>query len=308
MKKEFYSCQSSIGNLSYGTSIMKKYIILSLIVVFGFIHSYIQAADVFSDGKKVFDLTQADIDNSTAEFTSDAYVKGLWVDYVSSTTIVINIGEARSNHKYFIVDAPVTQILLTVTSATNVHNVYISDSDSTFPSSPVFYDSTTDPIQLASQGGGYYNSTSQNDRLIVPLFSFTSAVLHPFEGSPAKTILFVSDAARFEGNAGAPDSTFQTPNNEPGANWIPISASHVRIGGQSRDTGGDGTITGVATLETAAANNVFFSELLWYSTGGGFEQFNAWLPIGPSRDLRWWGADNDDDVVIIYYFGYRYDI
>jgi hypothetical protein len=235
-----------------------------------------------------------------------SYISGCWVDYVNTTTVTINVGEGWCNDHYFGVTAAFNYASANwntnaagVGSATLVTYIYIDDSGSTYPNSLTVYSSTNTPTQDGELGGGWYCPTSTADRLIGSVPS-TGGVIVVFENAEGWRLIGWKNAAYSTlGSAMNPSGGWQAPDDAELAERVSAAAASGLV--QFYNTDSANVSFYVAPKEAADAG---LSIWLFMSRHGTSGERTYRVPLGPSRNLRFTGEDNDDNNLYFYFYGY----
>lgn len=229
--------------------------------------------------------------------THNGVIFGTYVTYKSSTEVYITSGSGRCNGNEW---NHFTESSLNLSSVLPAGEdflyIYVDDSASSYPSSPVFIGSTTEPAWSNSLSG-WYNG---NDRCIGVVWCDSSGNIYEFENNGQLEYISV-------------DLPYATPitDGNPTGNWeslettayIPVNASAVLVRARSQDADGAAYLV-VSTYE----NDFNRLEAQSYKT---YARLIGWLPLdrtkNTSRDLLWYGWDTNDNNVTINLMGFRID-
>jgi hypothetical protein len=218
-------------------------------------------------------------------------IHGAFVDYNDANSVDIAAGYGECNGHYWELTSTTRHDMISL-DVNDFSYIYIDDSASSYPA-PTIIDSTTEPSWSDSKFG-YYNG---DDRCIGVVWSQYDSTIKHFVGIPDLKIINC-DAT--------PIRTVLTNGNPTGAGeflettaYIPKNAIAVRIHAWNKDTGGDCLVKVYA-----------------YGSGGSHLQASGyngtatvvgWIELGrnSSRDLGWYGPDDDDNGYTIEVESYQ---
>jgi hypothetical protein len=103
-------------------------------------------------------------------------IKGLVLKYVDTDTIYLTAGYGECNGHYFTLASDELYDLTSLGSTEGFHYIYIDDSASSYPSTPVFIDSTVEPA-WSDTLQGLYNGY---DRCVGVVWSFGNSSIVNF--------------------------------------------------------------------------------------------------------------------------------
>jgi len=178
MKKEFYSCHASTGKLSYATSIMKK-VLLYCILICGLVQIDVQAADVFSDGKKQVDLTSVYLLDGTQPMTADGNTGGnKWTNSATGTAPadLATVAQTENFANLTNITFHLAQFDPVPTNAVNQNIVRSGkfETASTFDE----FDTHTSTNTVTFDFVTWSNATNANDDFTIVITGVVSAVTH----------------------------------------------------------------------------------------------------------------------------------
>jgi len=222
-------------------------------------------------------------------------IKGMALKYVDTDSIYITAGYGECNGHYFTLASDELYNLSSLGSTEGFHYIYIDDSTSSYPSTPVFIDSTVEP-EWSNSLFGWYNGY---DRCIGVVWSFGNSSIVKFDtlenGNLVEYILMESNYKYLISNA------------NPTGNWVfleataytPVNAKKIKIGTYERD------LDNVCNLYVSSYEGKSIGEV---RAGGyaGSDYSNDYVILGASRDLAWNGQDDDDNVTFITVLGFIY--
>ena len=219
---------------------------------------------------------------------------GAYVTYKSSTEITVTAGSGRCNDTFWEISSSTDVNLSGVLPAEeDFLYIYIDDSASSYPT-PTIIGSTTEPA-WSDSNIGWYNG---DDRCIGVVWCDTYGNIVWFQNNSNLETMTAPKIARvLEG--GNPDSTYQTLECTA---YIPVNATAVRVFASNSEADNDAVIVRVHAYETLAnrlstiGRNSTAEVIGWISLGRGW-----------SRDLKWYGYDNDDNSFDIDILGFRID-
>ncbi len=213
------------------------------------------------------------------------------VKYKSSTEIYVTAGSGRCNGTIWENAAETTLDLSSVLPAgTDFVYIYVDDSTSSYPT-PTFIGSTTEPAWSNSLIG-WYNGY---DRCIGAVWCDSVGDIVQFDSNSAGEYI-THDILATPLTNGNPDSTYQSLETTA---YIPKIATGVYVFASNSDTGG-----AVSVAVSSYENNN--SRVLTYGKDEALIVV-GWVPLtrNASRDLRWYGHDNDDNTFNIRIYGFR---
>jgi hypothetical protein len=228
-------------------------------------------------------------DDSGSGAVLDGYIKHCWVNYHSTTSIVVSPGEGYCNGSYFAIESSViTNVAATLTPAHDFLYIYVDDDGSSYPT-PVIIDSTNEPTESATLHG-WYNG---NDRCI-GVVEMTNSIIGVFtnhHGVVLSTEVTLASAMN-------PDGTWQTPDDAEGAAYFPVIADYGLLYGKTLDADSRCSFGCTAVESSGIAN--------WWGSGFYTYQHIEWqggfrIELGASRNLRV-RASNDDDNGSLYLY------
>jgi len=287
---------------------MKKILMIGFCVLFscsvyGIDIGISPQGDVKTLGKETNKWQRIDVE--TSSLSPLGYAKGDAPYYLTTTSVAFSNGSFFANGKY----AVVTNQVYTFTSlaaAQDFHYVYNDFSASTYPSNLVFYDVTTEPTQRVDQGGGWYNSTSINDRVWAALLS-TNGAVELYQFATAGEYIGLTQPINFALNIN-PDNTWQEPNVDNLDNLTPLNVRTVRITAKGQDVNAPCGCT-VTTTELA---NLGGTPLLLGQPARGEIGGTGWhqvhhtgeMSLGKSRQVKVAGGGDDDNVLAAWFNGF----
>lgn len=217
---------------------------------------------------------------------------GAWVKYNTSSSIYVTAGSGRCNDNFWEVTSETSVNLSSVLPAgEDFLYVYIDDSASSYPT-PTFIGSTTEPAWSDSKAG-WYNG---NDRCIGSLWCDSYGNIVEFQNNESQEyITFSPDMIKELVTNGNPNGAWQTVESTA---YIPVNAKSVYLWANNSDLNGE------VFLQVAPYENTHNRIL----ARGYYCQVNTlgWMPLqrGWSRDLKWYGKDDDDNYYLLRVYGY----
>ena len=218
-------------------------------------------------------------------------IHGAFVDYNDANSVDIAAGYGECNGHYWELTST-TRHDMTSLDVNDFSYIYIDDSASSYPA-PTIIDSTAEPDWSDSKFG-YYNG---DDRCIGVVWSQGDSTIIPFVGAPDLKILGYSNGNMKEvlhyGNPTGATQVLETTA------YIPKNAIAVKIHAWNRDNDADCFVK-VWSYE-AGGSHVYGSTYHGQATAIG------WVELGrnSSRDLNWYGQDDDDNGYCIEIEGFQ---
>lgn len=228
--------------------------------------------------------------------THKGLIIGNIVTYKSSTEITITPGSGRCSDTFWETTADTDLNLSSVIPGTeDFVYIYVDDSASSYPT-PTFIGSTTEPTWTAtSTNVGWYNG---DDRCIGVVWFNSYGTIVEFQNNSSCEYIAIDDVIKTPLQNGNPNSTFQTLETTA---YIPVNATAIYLVGRNSDS------SSTVQAQVAPYENTQTSvAALGYNCT---VKAVGWIPIarGFSRDLQWFGLDDDDNNFTIEIFGFRYD-
>ena len=217
-----------------------------------------------------------------------SYIKGLTIDYVSTTSVSIGAGKLIVDGYY----TEVSQNTHTVLnfSNTNYTHLYVS-------SSGVITDSTTEPVLLAD-GTGVNGSL----RFIGSLYCDSASTIERFEASCYDAYYsMIFEVGLQAASAMQPNGGWQTPDEFETSERLPIDAIKLLFRLDFQDAN-SATAAWIATKERAAYCAT--SQGDYHGQGYNLGVFTAILDLQDSQDVRIGGVGNDDPNLNLYIKGF----
>jgi hypothetical protein len=249
-------------------------------------------------------------------------ISGVTPVYLNTSQITITAGYGQAYDTDFTLAADATHTMTSLAAGADQHYIYIDYSASTFPASPAFIDSTTEPtFDVARQG--WYKAT--NDRCIGVVYSDDGlATVIPFVLTPISdtvqdinVLALSTNTTRIEYNDNTNsignNALWQIPNTEL-STVVPVNAIGATL---MLSTGNGANFAGmfVTTKEFADIDNPPTLYLLDFSIPGAEDEMyppaatfghngdggvdgtdDTWAvwgytPLGPSRNIRFLQTD-----------------
>jgi hypothetical protein len=218
---------------------------------------------------------------------------GAYVKYKSSTEIYLTAGSGRCNGTEWEIAAETTINLYTVLPAgEDFLYIYIDDSASSYPT-PTIIGSTTEPAWSDSKIG-WYNG---DDRCIGTVWCDSNGNIFEFQNNMRQEYFVKAANIKQLISTGNPSSTWQSLEATA---YIPINADAVRLYAKNSDSG-----NAVQVCVGSYENNI--DRIENYSGPGTYAIARGWvfLERNASRDLQWYGLNDDDNLFMINIIGYR---
>ncbi len=223
---------------------------------------------------------------------------GCYVKYKSSTEVYITAGSGRCNGTIFENGAETTLDLTSVLPAgEDFVYIYVDDSASSYPT-PTFIGSTTEPAwNSTSPTIGWYNG---DDRCIGVVWVDSLGNIQEFTNNSMQEYYTVDSSIGSPLVNGNPDGTYRSLES---TNYIPINATAVRVYGVNKDSGANVRVA-VASLENT---NDRIEAYEYGSSGTIVASARGWITLkrGASRDLQWFGDNDDNNDFDVHIQGFR---
>lgn len=221
------------------------------------------------------------------------YINGAYVVYNSSSYITVKAGNGECGGSAWEITSDTSVDLSSVLPAgEDFVYIYIDDSASTYPT-PTIIGSTTEPTWSDSYIG-WYNG---GDRCIGVVWVNSYGNIEDFQNNNRLEYLLIDVNLKNVLENGNPNGSWQTLETTA---YLPVNATAVCVYIQNSDSA-NSVRSIVAVLETT---NDFIEAR---DNSGGTCGAKGWLFLerGASRDLKWYGYDNDDNSFFIGITGFR---
>ena len=219
----------------------------------------------------------------------DNAIWGTYVTYKSSTDIYITVGSGRCNGSQWELTTETTLDLYSVLPAgEDFLYIYVDDSASSYPA-PTFVGSATEPAWSDSKVG-WYNG---DDRCIGVVWCDSNGNIVQFQNNSSHE--YFTDAYYKQVlTSGNPNGAWQTVEATA---YLPINATAAHIYADNTDSSLVSVM--VSSYENQSATIIGYTSVVAIA--------NGWLPLArnASRDLRWFGQDNDDNNFVVRINGFR---
>ena len=284
---------------------------------------FLVTTNTFSENGGPVVTTNSLSDNLTAIGISSGSgdAVGFWPTYVDTNTITIGVGEVSvagsSYQSYSVITQDVTGL---PNSTIGITYGYLDDSLST-GSVVTVYTATNKPAEFLGRIG-YYNSAISND-LVLFAIPFTNSALSGFTCNKSGDLIHPYDDKMACATNMNPNSKWQVPDLAESSTFLPVNASHVYLamnGDESVQqqmfcaattyemTNSFQGVTGAWTLPSGSNHTFAGGAMLLLSassdTGSGIPQ-SGWMPLGPSRNVRIAGEDDDENDLGCSVAGWR---
>lgn len=213
--------------------------------------------------------------------------------YKDSDTITIKPGYGECNGHYWDIMSDTDHDMTSLASGADFHYIYVDGNNSNFPD-PNIFDTTTEPAWSDSKLG-WYNG---NHRCIGVVWSpVSSSTISQFTCNSDQKYSVSTGQPLDNGN---PDDTYQTLEATA---YIPVNAIEFRVYAFNTDYVGTAPHFYVVLFVTTYENPN--SQII----GRGYyvAEIAGWLELerNSSRDLKWYGNDNDDNSFDVHIQGYQ---
>lgn len=244
------------------------------------------------------------------------YADGFVVKYDTTTRVIITAGNFESDGSLFNLAADTTFSPTGLTSASGlvIHGIFLDKSASS-PTVPVFYNasiSTGGAIMIKSltKRGWYHNSGGIVDRLVGLFYKTEAAATIDYHDSIqiGNLIQFNSKSGSLMASAQNPDGSWQTPNNRDGSEECPENTIELQIEIENFDVSSGVTLAATSAESAAVNSNIqdgsFYNQI---GLSGEANVVRAWIPLGPSRNIKIAGDASDFSALICVRTGVKYE-
>jgi len=225
--------------------------------------------------------------------------------YISSYTFVDDDTVTVGDGSYWICNGSLSKL----TSATNVDIssptgpdfYYLYDDDSERSgTTPTLVFSTTEPSFTEATGKiGWYNG---DERCIAVAWVEAGNTIDDFVATivGGSCIRYTFDTAITLASNMNPDGTWQTPDDDAGATYIPIGASQAHIGVSNADAG-----SVIVSAKSAESNTNGTTDAIYYEGYSG-ANIIGWLNLGSSRNMVVFGDNDDNNALSLKLYGWEF--
>jgi len=218
-------------------------------------------------------------------------ISGTFPVYESASSVTITAGYGKCSQAYWQMDTDKTLPLAgSIPSGEDFLYIYIDfASVNSSSDNPAFYGSTTEPVY---ENFGWYKN---KDRCIGVLWINSSGQIVNFQNNSRNEYIGIGPIKRVLEN-GSPGTSYKTLETTA---YVPVNAIGIYIYARNIDADNTSVIM-IAPFENTQSRLVNYSLKSWAATTG-------WLMLerGWSRDIKWYGADNDDNRFRIDFVGFR---
>ena len=228
-------------------------------------------------------------------------IAGFVVKNSSTTAAAITAGNINADGKLYSLASDAVHNMTGLAAGADFHYLYIDD-DASSPPVATIVDSITEPSKDAARGG-WYNG---DDKCIGVVWSpAASATISYFDAAgEEKNITYMyglGDLLQLSGNMD-PDFTWQTPNVTESAAALPVNATKIYIRAESQDLTAPCSFF-AASSELAAVNTAVINGQI-NAVGYGTHGIMGSIILGPSRNIKIAGEDDDDNRLTVYTMGF----
>jgi hypothetical protein len=223
----------------------------------------------------------------------EGYINGAYVVYSSSSYIIVKPGNGECSGTAWEITSDTSVDLSSVLPAgEDFVYIYIDDSASSYPT-PTIIGSTTEPA-WSDSNLGWYNG---DDRCIGVVWVNSYGNIEEFQNNCQLEYIAVDNAVKQVLTNGNPNSSWQTLEATA---YMPVNATAVYTVCSNMDSG-DRVLVLLATYETDSQQQGGRDNY------GGSILTRGWLSLerGASRDLQWYGEDNDNNTFNVWIYGFR---
>ena len=256
------------------------------------------------NGSNVIDATGGGAADGVGD-TNKSYIVGMWCDYVASSSVVFSAGEGYCASAYWRnADNTLTSTVTTINNTNEViHYAYISNS--VLPTLAIYWSTNTPTFNTSYFQ--WMNPAATSDRAIEWALQIKNTnVLYSFI-TPERTIAGINrriwKSSILFCTAMNPDGTWQTPSPRTGATVFPAfpckGGFDLLVGDTTEQTIGVITSLETATLASGITSGDIGQALIGAITWQ-IEMIGISVQLGVSKQIRFYGEDNDNSVLAIY--------
>jgi len=238
-------------------------------------------------------------------YTNQSMIRDCWVHWSDTDTVVITNGEFMANGVYYSIETAITYDMTTLASGSDFHYIYASSAGSS-GTNVIIYDSTVEPVKSETLFG-WYNGNTNADRCLGALLSTNGAATIPQFSRFRDEVFHAGNVGQFQLAANMnPDGTWQTPATRDTDGLTPVFASHVRIRGLGADANSSCQFLVIAKEYTDWATDgpATYGALGLLAGYIRANPFGLLVPLGPSRQIRIRGIDDDDNSLGAHFAGW----
>jgi len=230
-----------------------------------------------------------------------SYISGLLPTYVDADTVTFGTGDGFCGNSRFVVTSSISVDWTFGEGVTGFAYAYIDYDASTFPNDIVIIGSTDEPSKNTT-----YNQWMLGDDRCVGAFYVVDSAIKGFVAQLQGINIEINGSVIDMALSINPDGTWQTPPIYEGDEITPVNAIYVRVLVYGQDTNSH-CAAGVTTTEMTGLGAAGLSTALLYN----YAYTTAWgegvIPLGPSRTLKVFGANDDDNNLYLSLRGYIYE-
>jgi len=226
------------------------------------------------------------------------YEAGFNIGYNNTTGIKINGGAYEVDGEIFSLAAAAAHTMTSLAAGYDLHYIYVDKSGGT-PTTPVFYDTTTEPAAFDEIRRGYYHPTNTADRMVAVVPStIGAATIDYFDildmGGGMTKFFTARSSVPMLASLLNPSGGWQVPNLRESSTVLPVNA--VGIGLQLSNTNVPGSVALYGASKEWADSHTNPSEAPMIEWGYNNLSVVSWIALAASRNVRIAGfnaADNN---------------
>jgi len=231
--------------------------------------------------------------------TNNGYIHGGWSSYLNATQVEwaadIGFGDGICGGTYFSIAAGFTSTVSTLAAGDDFHYAYLDQS--ALPTATVYW-STNDPTWSTTYHG-WYCPTNSLDRCLDVHYANTNVIGSNINWEGKRQLLEKLRCA----SAMNPDGAWQTPGDSESSAFLPANAAacYFHIGGQDTSSR---VIVRAAPKEWVDAGGSVSRAPFNMQTGDDIWMSGS-LRLGPSRNVRIAGENDDENLLYFDVIGWR---
>jgi hypothetical protein len=227
------------------------------------------------------------------------YNFGIYITYKDADEIYVQPGNIDVNGTDVSITTATAHTMTSMVDATaDFHYIYLAAAGT-------ITDSATEPAWSDAKFGWYNGDTRCIGAVWVP--SATPAALQGFENNSDNEYVYFGTSSGNYGiykilSAGAPSGAWQDLTSAP---YTPVNSSKIYLDAYEQDAGGSYSTCYIHVASYERKTNATEPKGVLSGAAWGLVRVCGWLNLGASRNISWWGDDNDDDASAIDIVGYK---
>lgn len=242
--------------------------------------------------------------DSILEASKRGFIDGFVVKYYDTTNVTITAGALEANGKYYELAADTQFAVGGLGAGYDVHYIYIDDAASS-PPTPSFAASITEPTYSPAARGWYGGAGNRCIGAVISPVTGPTITYFNSESDGGKEVRHTVGSTKLLQLATNmnPDGTWQSPNTIETSLILPVNAIAVKLLLYNSDIGST-AILYAASSEMAAVNTSVLDgqiNILGYNEAQSWD----WVSLGPSRNIKIGGRDDDDNALNAFCVGFK---